>query len=239
MRGQVPRSSDLTSAVQLMTATSAIWFSAPTIATAIVRLLRRSITMVPRAELTVRAAVELIQSAAGVVATIAIPILLVVMASGFVANLMQTGWLWIPSAVVPRFRGLRLFSEDSGAKGAAALLRLTVLLFVASRFVLTHDWKLRSVGSNEPMAMLAQPALMLGELAIQLSLTLVLIALADYGFRFWRNEQRLKMTVEERRQEQRDEAGDPNVRKRRADIGRRETSEMPLSQAGRIEPTSR
>lgn len=239
MRGQVPRSADLTSALLLLAASGALWFIAPIATNSIARFMRRSITIVPQSSLTIDATVELMQSASWIVATIVVPIVLVVMTVGIVANLAQTGWLWLPSTIVPRFRSGSLISEDSTAKGAAAALRLGALFCVAIRFVSIHDAKLFSVGLDEPMGMLVRPAQLLGELSVQLAFTLLLVAMADYGFRFWRNEQRLKMTVEERRQEQRDEAVDPHVRKRRADIGHRRKSPMPLSEIGRFEATSR
>jgi hypothetical protein len=47
------------------------------------------------------------------------------------------------------------------------------------------------------------------------------------------------MTVEERRQEQKEESVDPQIAKRRSASRRSETSSMSLSEIGRIEATQR
>ena len=65
--------------------------------------------------------------------------------------------------------------------------------------------------------MLIRSAQLIGELCVQLSACLVLLALVDYGFRFWRHEQGLKMTIEERRREQQDDQVDPRIKQRRAE----------------------
>jgi flagellar biosynthetic protein FlhB len=216
MRGEVARSSDLTTALLLLTASVALWYFAPIAANALVRLMRSSISTVPTSSLTVDAVVGSAHAASRVILTILAPILLLAMTGGLIASLAQTGWLWVPSAVIPRFRGARFISQDPAISGTVASLRLCAVLSVSTRFLFMHDWQLRSIGLDEPTGMLLQPARLLGELSIQLAFTLVLVALVDYGLRFWRNEQRLKMTVEELRQEQREESGDPQIKKRRS-----------------------
>lgn len=53
--------------------------------------------------------------------------------------------------------------------------------------------------------LLLLPCRLLSELLMQLLACLVLFACADYGLRFWRTELQLRMSVAQRRQEQRDE----------------------------------
>lgn len=239
MRGQVARSSELTAALLLLTATVGLWFLAPNAVNALVEPLRNTLKSAPPTSLTIAASVRSMQLAGALMASVLAPILLMALAGGLVANLAQTGWLWTPSVIVPRFRRPRLVSEDSAIKVVTTLLRLCAVVCVAARFALTHDWQLRSVGLDEPMGMLLGPARMLGELSIQLAFTLVLVAIVDYGFRYWRNELSLKMTVEERRQEQKEESADPQIRNHRSASRDRQNSPVSLSEIGLFEATQR
>jgi len=233
-RGEVARSTELTSAVILLSVSCLFWFLSPTSATGLVGLMRNALTAPPMTSLSIDVAAEMAQSAARLAATVVWPILLVLVLSGLAGNLTQTGWLWTPAKISPRFRFGGMVSWDLTAKGTGTMLRLCVVVGVTMRFLMIHDWQLRSIGTGEPVSMLVQLARMLGELSIQLSLSLVLLALIDYGYQFWRHEQRLKMTVEERRREQQDEAIDPRIRQRRTVANRRPAPTL-LSGIGQVD----
>ena len=236
-RGEVARSAELTSAVILLSAAGLFWFIIPASTNTLAGLMKSTFNSTPSTSLTIDTTGALALIAGQIFASILAPIMLVLLMSGFVANVSQTGWLWMPGAVLPQFRSRGLLSRDWLAKGSGMILRSVVLACVTSRFLMARHLALRSMGLGEPLAMLVQPARLLGELCIQLSLSLVLLAIVDYGYQFWRQEQRLKMTVEERRREQRDDALDPRIKRRRMAISRPEPMGS-LGEIARVESAS-
>lgn len=238
MRGQVACSSDLTSALVLLVVSGALWFIAPGAVNGFAQFMRNSITAAASTTSTTAATVELAQLAIRIALGILAPVWLATMFSGLLGSLGQNGWLWVHSALVPRIRFSQLISADSVVSAIGSLLRLGVLVGVSSQFVMSRNWQLQSVGIDEPVRMLVQTARMLGELAIQLGVSLFLIGMIDYGYRYWRNEQRLKMTIEERRREQQEEETNPQTKKRRMAWGGRRDSSTSLPGIGRVEATS-
>lgn len=235
MRGEVARSSDLNSALLLLAAGCALWLLGPGTVNVLTRHVRNSITAPPLESLTIGSASELLAAGGRAMATVAGPIMLVVMLAAIVANLLQTGWLWTPAALFSPNRLGACLTGDSATKAAMMVIRVCVAAGVTVRFLMTHSGLLHSVGQAQPIAMLIQPARILGELCIQLACALVMVALVDYGIRFWRHEQQLKMTVEERRRELRDESTDPQVKKRQLAMATGQSASMPLAEIGQIE----
>ncbi len=237
-RGEVARSAELTAALILLTASGVLWFLAPACIKMLVVFMRSTLTAPVPPSLTIASTGELAQRVVWGLGATLWPIVLVLFVGGMAASWIQTGWLWLPTAIVPRFRQSPLISCGRVGVALGRLLQLAVLALVTWRFLLTSGLQLRSVGLDEPMAMLVRPARMLGELCLQLSLSLVLFALVDYGVRFWRHEQRLKMTVEERRREQKDDGPNPSIKQRRARGVEHAAPPLSLAEIDAIDATS-
>jgi flagellar biosynthesis protein FlhB len=171
----------------------------------------------------------------------AVPILLIVIAVAALANLIQTGFLWVPRALTARFervdpsRGLsRWLSMDSWVGLGWAITKLMVLVAASGAFA---RMRLSSAGrliQAEPPELLSLFARLLCELGLLLSLTLVGLALLDYGYQFWRHERTLMMTVEELRREQREAEGDPRLKRARRDLAFARTAVQEAHSAERV-----
>lgn len=74
------------------------------------------------------------------------------------------------------------------------------------------------MGGGVSINLLQLPVQLLGDLALQLSLIALGLALIDYGYRYWRHEQSLRMTVEELRRELQDENVAPEIKRRRTAV---------------------
>jgi flagellar biosynthetic protein FlhB len=70
----------------------------------------------------------------------------------------------------------------------------------------------------------------LAELAFQMALGLVTLAVLDYGFQLWRFEQDIRMTKQEIRDEMRHMEGDPHIRQRRREAHRKLTNARQVQQ---------
>ena len=205
-RGEVARSPELTSAITLLAGSALIWWLAPGWATSLAELMRDSLRTPPTSVMNVAFVAVLTQRIGQLFATILLTAGLIICVTALAANITQTGWIWMPTAIVPRWRFRGLLSWER------CLLASVVWFFTSSR---QSQFLALSIG--DPAVMLIRSAQLIGELCVQLSACLVLLALVDSGFRFWRHEQGLTMTIEERRREQQDDQVDPRIKQRRAE----------------------
>lgn len=227
VRGDVARSSDLTIASQFLVFSFLMWFLASSSANQLASLMKRSLTLQPPTAIDISAGNAFVAHIFQMTAVIVAPIALTLIGSGLIANLAQTGWLWIPGAVLPRFRQSTILSSRRSIEAIGRILRLCMLSVVAYHYISIHAGQFRALATAEPLTLLSLLANMFGELCIQLSFCLIVFSLVDYGIRYWRHEQSLKMTAEERRSEQRDQEVDPRIKQ--AQVAR--TAQSPVDEA--------
>ncbi len=220
-RGEVARSPELTSAVILLAASAVIWWLAPGWATSLAELMRDSLRTPQSSDVNLPIVSVLTQRVGQLLATILLTAGLLVCVTALTANIAQTGWIWMPAAIMPRWRFRGLISSERCLDSTGWILRLCVLASVVWFFTSNRQSQFLALALGDPAVMFVRSAQLIGELCVQLSACLVFLAIVDYGIRFWRHEQRLKMTLEERRREQLDDQVDPRIKQRRAeDINR-------------------
>ena len=216
-RGEVARSPELTSAITLLAGSALIWWLAPGWATSLAELMRDSLRTPPTSVMNVAFVAVLTQRIGQLFATILLTAGLIICVTALAANITQTGWIWMPTAIVPRWRFRGLLSWERCLESTGWVLRLCLLASVVWFFTSSRQSQFLALSIGDPAVMLIRSAQLIGELCVQLSACLVLLALVDYGFRFWRHEQGLKMTIEEIRREQQDDQVDPRIKQRRAE----------------------
>jgi len=163
----------------------------------------------------------------GQLATVVLPFLAMLVVIGIAANLLQFGFLLVPEKLMPDLSRIdplagfgRIFSLQSLVRLAFGLIKIVIVGWVA--------WYELS-GKYEEVLGLA--ALSLQHAAAYLTTTifwttfkiaaaLALIALIDFGFQWWKNEQDMKMTTQEIREEMKNMQGDPQVAARRRQVQR-------------------
>lgn len=160
------------------------------------------------------------------------PFSIILMVIGVAASYSQIGWLWTfeplsPkwSQLKPKFSQLNFFKKD---KVINILINLGKLFIVAPIVYKTVKAELAnfiplvncSIYDSWVFVM------MLGyKIVLRVCILLIFIAAADFAWKWWKNEEEIKMTKEEVKQELKDQEGDPQVkgwqRKSRMEIYRR------------------
>ena len=158
---------------------------------------------------------------------ILLPILGLVMLAGVLANLLQVGFLFLPDKVAPDLsridplKGLgRIFSLTNSVHLLFGIFKIAVIAGVAYISL----W-------NERDRILGLSGLSVGEIAVFMSQillwtalkiagALLLLAILDYGFQWWKHEQDLKMTPQEVREELKNLEGNPQIIGRRRQVQR-------------------
>lgn len=229
-RGEVARSSDLVTALTLLFATLGLWWFGPELGSELAGMMRSAITS-PPTSIDQQIVVENSILVAKRLGVVLLPILCLIVTVAAAANLLQTGFLWVPKAVLPQVERLDLtrgINRWWSMPTWFGLFLSTIKLLVLFGVLLTYA-KIRLTSSDPlvtgpPSVIYAIATTLIGELSIVLSLGLVVLAAADYGYQFWQSERRLMMTVEELRREQREDEVNPNLKRRRRELAATEAS---------------
>ncbi len=224
-RGEVARSADLVAASVLLVTMAALWWLGPQLADVLARAMRDGLMSAPQSPVSAESVAQTMTLLATRLAAGVVPLLLIVLAAATVGSLVQTGFLWTPAALLPKFERLdlakgfgRWVSWNAWVALGTGLVKLTVLVAVLIAFVRVRLPSAGPLTQGEPAELLGFAARTIVELGLLLALSLFVLALLDYGWHFWRHEQRLMMTVEELRREQREDSIDPRMKRAHSDL---------------------
>jgi flagellar biosynthetic protein FlhB len=156
-----------------------------------------------------------------------LPIMLSVVAVALVNGWFQIGFLFLPEKLTidwkrvdPVQGGKRLFELPNIARLAFGILKVT-LVTVVIVVGLMGRWDMimesHTLTAGETATLIWTTTL---DMCLRTALVLLLLAIADYGFQWWKLEQDLKMTDEELREEMKMMNGDPQLIARRRAVQR-------------------
>ena len=226
-QGQVARSQDLGSAVLLITGVTGIMFLGGMLVDPLTALMRDQLggeawlTMDPEFAFTQWGR---IMSAIGYGL---IPLLGSLTLLAILSQLFQVGFLFLPDKLAPDVSRInilsgfgRLFSLTSVARLIFGIIKILIVSTVAFVSIQAdRDRILMMIGLD-----LAQIAAELVDIILWTSLkigaALFILAIADYAFQRWKQEQDIKMTSQEVREEMKNLQGDPQIMARRRAVQR-------------------
>lgn len=226
-KGNVAKSGDLTAAALMLAAAASVLTLAPAISQDLAEFTAAALRAV-----TLRVdqgwVLRLGNETAMAIAAAALPVLLLTGLVSLGSNLVQTGFLLAPEAVVPQWSRISPFAGAKRILSVRALAKLGVslgkLALLTAITLLVLWWSLpgflsltgAGVGG---IASLTHEAT--ARLAFALAAALLVLALLDYGFQRWKYEQELRMTKQEVRDELKNMEGDPHIRHRRREAHRK------------------
>lgn len=227
--GQVARSNDLVSAVMLLAAVIALMYVGRQVA-----LFLGDFTIEKLTEPTFHADEHLAAAAWSTVmiglARSMLPIFLVLLVVAVLANVGQTGILFLPSKValnpehVSPLKGLsRLFSMNSTMRLVLGIFKIAVVAVVAfGTLSLRYEEILGATNlAIGPLAVFISDIVFWTILYV--AVALLILALLDYMYQRWKFEQDIRMTTHEMREEFKSLQGDPQVLARRKQVQRQLT----------------
>lgn len=236
-QGNVARSTDLNAACLLLAAATAMSFMGVGVVGAMGRMLEASLQEPAWERIDTGLLVHHLGRLGQPVLEQVIPFMLIMAVAALASNFLQVGFLISTDVLQPKFSRLnpweglkRILSPQGAVKLAISLAKLSLLSAVAGWFIWSH--LPRFVGFAE--ADIGDTAGEVGESLIAvgfwIALALISLALADYGFQWWKFEQDLMMTKEEIREEMKNMEGDPHIRQRRREAHRKLTTSRELQQ---------
>jgi flagellar biosynthetic protein FlhB len=176
------------------------------------------------------------------------PIVLATVLGGLLAGAIQNRFNTASEVLTPDWNRLnpvegfkRIFSKrmlTPVALGATKLAFVIALSYSEIQSVLTDPIFTSSVSVGRMAEFLAQTCL---RICFRVTLVLMVIAAADYGYQFWRNKQDMMMTKEELKEEMKNQEGNQQIkaaRRRRRKISKaKELAEVPKADVIVTNPT--
>ena len=217
--GQVVLSTDLTASVALLTGCAILLWTGSTLGARLMNGFREWMTDVPGTEwdawhVTLGArwmSAELVGTCGlFVLAILSIGLAFGFAQVGFVISFKSLELKW--ERLIPENPFSKLISMDSGIKGVLNALKVTLLLGISMLMLWLRrgELSIRNFGSIDAVAAYGwRLGLMI---CLAMAGVAVGLALTDYLIKWFRQEQKLKMTREEIKQEQKDDNGDPHVK---------------------------
>jgi flagellar biosynthetic protein FlhB len=231
-QGQVPRSRDLAHFFVIGSAVAVLTLAGGSVATASRGLLTRGLRFDAATATEPARMAERLGALVGDALWALAPVFAVMIVAAVASPLLIGGWLFAPTSLIPNFERLdpvaglgRLFSLRS-VVGLGKNLLLTILLAtVGATYIVAHIQDFAALASDALPAALAQMfTLVLSAFAL-LTITLAAMAAIDVPYQIIQFRNRLKMSVQEVREEERQMQGDPRlkqqVRKVQREMARR------------------
>jgi flagellar biosynthesis protein FlhB len=247
-QGNIARSSDVTAAAVLFAAAGSLYLMGPACGEMFVQLMRGTLQGDALLTLDRNSAVALIWSTATTAAVAVLPVMMLVMLGSLLAALAQTGFLWSTEALQPKWERInplsgfqRLFSLQSAMRLVGSLIKISAVAAVAYSYLTAHQDEFQSLAQQELPVLLVTTGRAFCELGFSLAVTLVSLAILDYGYQWWQHERDLRMSKQEIREEMKSMDGDPHIRARRREAHKklaeaRDLSEVPSADAVIVNP---
>ena len=235
-KGNVAKSVDLNAACMMLAATGGLLFLGPEIAIGFARLLLSYLSGPPLLQIDRFGVAHDLRDLFYEVVGFAMPFLFLMFCTALLVNLGQIGFLFSTEALSLKWQRLnpvsgfqRIFSTAALAKFGISVGKIVVLVVIAGLFLMKRVPQLQGLGMSEPDVILGTLGSIILELAFQLALAMIVIALLDFSFQKWKHEQDLKMTKQEIRDEMKNMEGDPHIRQRRREAHRKLTQAKELN----------
>lgn len=227
-RGDVARSADLTAAAGILTATSALYFLGGGIATSMVVFLKSSFSADPWIRLDEHDLVKITWQVSAQLASMTLPVMITMLVSGMLVSFAQVGVIITTETLAPNIERLnplngfqRIFSLQAVARLVASLLKLLFVGPIAFLYMSVRFPRFLEIGQFDVGQIWLVSGSAILELGFFLALAILMLAILDYGFQYWKHEQDLMMTKEEIREEFKEMEGNPQYKSRRKEAHRK------------------
>ena len=220
-KGQIPRSRELNTMSIMVVAAAGLLLLGPYIIGALSTMMSHGFVL-SRDEVFDTAAVfsrfrtALLEALNGL-----LPFFVLMTAVAIVTPLALGGWAFSTDQITPKLERLdpiaglqRIFSARGLMELVKALAKFLVVAAFATGFFWLNMDEFLNLGREPLMQGLSHAAWLFGLAFLAMSLALVLIAAIDVPFQLWDHSQKLKMTLQEVRDEMKETEGRPEVRSR-------------------------
>jgi flagellar biosynthetic protein FlhB len=225
--GQIVKSQDLTSAALLIIALLVLWYSSSSLTHYFGNAARDHLGGEAWLRMDRQQFCHTAARMSYDLALVALPVLGMLMLAAIVVHLGQSGFLYLPDKLAldfdrinPLQNAQRIFSITSVVHLGMGMLKVGIVAGVAAyclwgerdRIFMLHDQTPAEIGSYLFSTVLWT--------TLKIGASLIILAITDYGYMFWKHEQDLMMSTQEMREEIKQQQGDPQLISRRKQMHR-------------------
>lgn len=249
-KGQVAKSAELSSVFVILAAFMALKLAGPYVYEKISGYMRHIFTEANvHGDFTIQSVHVLVLDAGMLFLEIVIPIMLSVMAVSVTVGFLQVGFMFSPETIMPQFSRInpisgmaRIFSKRSVVELLKSLVKISVVVYFIYRFIMKEAGRIPALMMSELTESFVILANLVFDLAVQIALVLLVLAILDYGYQWWEHMQNLKMSKQEVKEEMKQTEGNPQIKskireKQRAMAMRRMMQEVPKADVVVTNPT--
>lgn len=247
--GQVLQSRELATFVVLMTGGAALWMMAGGLGQTLSGIMRGGLRFEPGiARDDARVMAQLSHQFFEAALALA-PFLGLVVIATLAAPFLLHGWLFSTKAIAPDFKRLnplsgikRVLSSQGLVELVKALAKVGLLGVVAVWLIWANLDAIFSLSLEEPSTAIRHMGDIIGRVFLLASGAMIFIVVLDLPYQLWSHFNKLKMTKEQLRQENKESEGDPHVKARvraqqREMARRRMMAEVPSADVVVTNPT--
>lgn len=224
-KGQIAKSTDLVAALTLLAAFCFLSLYGNSIGNAIFDFSRDLFTGDPWITTDPDQTLQYLSSTMFYFIYRMIGLFIVLLIIGIGAHFLQTGWLFLPSRVLPDFQRIgliegfgRIFSWDSLFRTGSGMIKILLCSgILAISFYL--EWnELQTLGQRSLLELVPTLFQFLMNLGFRICGVLLLFSVLDLLWQHWKLERDLKMTPEEIKEEMKEVLGDPQILQKRKQL---------------------
>jgi flagellar biosynthesis protein FlhB len=249
-KGNVAKSQDLSSGLGLLTALLGLWFLGATMRDYLIGTMAHYIGLAGEMDLTPDSIGMLVADAVMYTALITVPFMVLMLLAGMVSNLLQVGFLFAPSSIMPKFEKLnpitgmsRFFSVRSLVELVKSVLKLLLIGMVVHHTLRGRWAEVMTLSHLTPGSIVEVLSSVVMLTWFRVCLVVLALGLLDFAFQRWQWERDLRMTAQEMKEEVKDMEGDPRIKQRVRQIQRqmamqRMMAEVPTADVVITNPTT-
>ena len=225
--GQTPRSHDLASALQLVVALALLLYLGSGMAEWLASYTQEQLGGAAGLTLDEQLAAGQMNRLFVQLATALLPMLGLLLLVAVVVNLGQVGFMFLPEKLafdasrVSPLKGMqRILSLSNTVRLVLGIFKIIIVMAVAVWALWDSRDEILELGAltvPEIAHFISTTTLWI---CLKIAAALVVLAIIDYAYQYWKHEQDLRMTHQEMREEMRNTQGDPQIIARRRSIQR-------------------
>jgi flagellar biosynthetic protein FlhB len=248
-KGQVAKSTEISSAFIILAAFLALKMLGPYIYFEITAYMRTIFTNLSTADFTINQVYVLFLGFSAVFLKTMLPLMLVVLVISLTVNLLQVGFVLSFEPLMPQLSRInpiagfqRLFSLRSIVEAVKSLLKIAIITYFVYRFIVRETAVVPQLIGADLIDSLRYSAGLVADLALQIGAVILVLAALDYFYQWWEHNKSLKMSKQEIKEEFKQTEGNPQIKskireRQRAMAMRRMMQEVPKATAVITNPT--
>ena len=171
------------------------------------------------ADFTITAAQQVFIGFAIVFLKTTLPVMCVILVTALTINFAQVGFAFSLEPLMPNFDKInplsgfgRLFSKRSLVELFKSLLKIAIIGGFVYRFMMNQTKQVPAIISAELIDSLRLTASLILDLVFNISAVMFIMAIFDYMYQWWENQESMKMSKDDVKQEYKQSEGDPQIK---------------------------